>query len=78
MSSYSVQDLLVKAEELLQSINTVPLARQFYAKALEMEPDNTAVMDDYAECLLELEQVEEAAQISFSPVTLTSSSPSFP
>ena len=60
-----MSDLLSKAEELLQSANTVPLAQKFYERALEQEPNNTEIMDDYAECLLELQEIEQAGQISF-------------
>merc|ERR1712137_1144806 len=62
--SYSVSDLLSKAEELLQSANTVPLAQKFYERALEQEPNNTEIMDDYAECLLELQEIEQAGQLT--------------
>jgi len=68
--SYSVDDLLAKAEELLQSSNTVPLAQKFYARALEMEPNNTQIMDDYAECLLELQEIEQAGQLISKSIEL--------
>jgi len=64
--TYSVEDLLKRAEQYLQSIETVQLAEKFYAKALELEPENTSIMDDYAECLLELDEVDRAGEISFS------------
>lgn len=64
-TNYTVEDLLIRAEELLQSLGNVELAEKFYAKALAMEPENTAIMDDYAECLMEIGDVEKAAWISF-------------
>merc|ERR1712137_293616 len=68
--SYSVSDLLSKAEELLQSANTVPLAQKFYERALEQEPNNTEIMDDYAECLLELQEIEQAGQLISKSIEL--------
>jgi len=60
---YSAQDLIERAEQYLQTPDTLELAEKFYSRALELEPNNTSIMDDYAQCLLELGDVEKAAEV---------------
>jgi len=59
---YSVQDLMAKAEEMIQSFHP-DTAEKFYIKALEMEPNNTEVMDSLAALLLDMDDWDRAKEL---------------
>jgi hypothetical protein len=52
-----------KAEEMIQSFHP-DTAEKFYIKALEMEPNNTDVMDAYAALLLDMDDWDRAKQVT--------------
>jgi len=64
-AQYTVDDLLLKAEECLDSLQ-VELACKFYERALSIEPDNITVLDSLGALLLETGGSDKAIEISFN------------
>jgi len=60
--SVDVEDLLQQAEADFANFQT-DLAEKKYVKALEMEPNNTKVMDSFALFLLEIDRLNEGKQL---------------
>jgi len=54
--------LIQKAEEDASQFE-FESAADFYRKALDLSPENTEIMDDFGDVLLELGQTEEAKKI---------------
>ena len=59
---YSVNDILKKAEELMETLQP-ELAEKFFLKALSIEPNNTKIMDSYATLLLDMDELEKAKEV---------------
>ena len=64
MSKITIERVIQKAEEAVERLDYF-IAAKFYQKALDMEPNNTHIMDDFAQTLLELGETSKATQISF-------------
>jgi len=60
--SVDVEDLLQQAEADFSNFQT-DLAEKKYVKALEMEPNNTKVMDSFSLFLLEIDRLNEGKQL---------------
>lgn len=60
--TYSVEELCAKAEELIEQLHP-ELAVKFYTRALELEPENTRVLDDFASLLLEMDDFAQAKEV---------------
>jgi len=60
--TYTVEDLLSKAEECMETLQP-ELAEKFYLKALELDPNNSKVMDDLAFLLLDMDDFERAKKL---------------
>jgi len=60
--SVDVEDLLQQAEADFANFQT-DLAEKKYVKALEMEPNNTKVMDSFSLFLLEIDRLNEGKQL---------------
>ena len=61
-STFTVDDLISKANDALNKLQP-DLACKFYQKALQMEPQNTNVMDALADVLIQLGQSSEALNL---------------
>ena len=61
-ATYTVAQLVEKAEELA-GVGEAQAALEFYKRALELEPENTAVMDDTAQLLLDCNHMEPAVSL---------------
>eukprot|EP00455_Lapot_gusevi_P051347 TRINITY_DN7630_c1_g1_i1.p1 TRINITY_DN7630_c1_g1~~TRINITY_DN7630_c1_g1_i1.p1 ORF type:complete len:345 (-),score=100.93 TRINITY_DN7630_c1_g1_i1:429-1463(-) len=59
---YTAQDLVKRAEKCIEELQ-FDAAAKFLQRALEMEPEDLAIMDMLSECLLESGQHERASQI---------------
>ena len=68
-SNYTVNDLLDKASELIEKFE-FDLACKFFDKALQIEPKNTMVMDEYGLVLLEMGETERAKNLLLESVNL--------
>lgn len=62
--SYSVEDLLQKADECIDSFQ-LDLACKFCEKAQQIEPNNVHVLDTLGPLLLEIGDTDKAIDISF-------------
>jgi len=67
---FSVDELLEKAEDFAERFE-FELAAKFYQRALDGAPDNTEIMDDLAEVLLELGQADSAKQLLNKSIQLS-------
>lgn len=63
MDTDSVTELLAEAAELVQMFEYQEAVQKFY-EAHQLEPENTTVLDQLAEVLLEIGQVDDAQHIS--------------
>ena len=61
---YTVDELLDKAADCIEKYE-LELACKFFEKALFLEPENTNVLDEFAQLLLEIGKSERATNISF-------------
>ena len=61
-STFTVDDLISKANDALNKLQP-DLACKFYQKALQMEPQNTNIMDALADVLIQLGQSSEALNL---------------
>lgn len=81
MDTDTITELLAEAAELVQMFEYQEAVQKFY-EAHQLEPENTTVLDQLAEVLLEIGQVDDAQHISNEPHTdqplSTSFAPSFP
>jgi len=59
---YTISALLKKADDLVEQFE-YDGAERFYEKALQMEPNNTTILDSYAYVKLELDKLEDAQQL---------------
>lgn len=62
-ATYSVEELCSKAEDLIEQLHP-ELAEKFYLRALELEPENTHVLDDFATLLLEMDDFIRAKEVN--------------
>ncbi len=61
-AGWGASDLVVRALRALDTCEPA-LAAKFFDKALQMEPNNVAVMDEYAELLLSQGDVAKASRL---------------
>lgn len=61
-SNYTVEDLVKKAEELLDQYET-DAAKKFYERALEIDPNHPQLLDSYAHFLLDMDEFDSAEQL---------------
>jgi predicted Zn-dependent protease len=66
---YTAAELVQKAEECV-TVCELDLAHKFYTRALALEPENTSIMDDTAQVLLDMGEPEEAAELLAKSITL--------
>ena len=64
MEVSSVDELLAEAASLVERYEFQEAVNKFH-EAHQLEPENTTVLDNLAEVLLELGQVDDAQHISF-------------
>ena len=69
-NEYGVLELLTKGREMIDQYE-LELGLKFYTKAQEMEPENTAIMDDRAEVMLQLGLLEDAYDVLHKSITLS-------
>ena len=67
MELASVEDLLAQAAELVEQYEFQAAVNKFY-EAHQLEPDNTTVLDNLSDVLLELGLVEDAQHISLKAI----------
>lgn len=67
MELASVDELLAQAAELVEQYEFQAAVNKFY-EAHQLEPDNTTVLDNLSEVLLELGLVEDAQHISLKAI----------
>ena len=60
---YAFSSLAIQVDECVDTFQ-VELACKFAERALEMEPDNTDILDTLAPLLLEVGEVDKAVEIS--------------
>lgn len=60
---WTVQDLVERAEGCAEKMD-YELAAKFYQRALDLEPQNTNVMDDLGEVFMELGSTQQAIDVS--------------
>lgn len=71
MAASNVPQLLQEAADFVQMFEYQQAVDKFH-EAYQLEPENTEVLDNLAEVLLELGEVEDAHNISFSRHTTRS------
>jgi len=69
-STWSANQLLEKAEELAETYNP-ELAQKFYERGLQVDPTHTALMDSYAQFLLDLDDFERAKELLLKSIELS-------